>query len=144
MDGRSPPTPGAGVTWIAVPPATMATTPTDAGNAETLSMTTEVQSTLGSLSSTRSTVARPVRTPKVSSTARGTPTGTPVQSGGNRGRSEGYCRSSSVAASSVEGSGGATSAQLSTNRKALPVVTPSVLGPPAPGPTAPGSPTGTQ
>src|SRR5664279_860809 len=114
-------------------------------------MTTEVQSTLGSLSSTRSTVARPVRTPKVSSTARGTPTGTPVQSGGNRGRSAVDCRSSSVAESSVEGSGGATSAQLSTNRKALPVVTPSVLGPPTPGPTAPGllapgspTPTGTQ
>ena len=98
----------------------MATSAAAAGNAETLSMTTEVQSTLGSLSSTRSAVARPVRTPNVSSAARGSPIGTPVQSGGSRGRSAVDCRSSLVAESSVVGSGGATSAQLSTSRKPLP------------------------
>ena len=105
------------VTWMALPPATMATEPTAAGSGVTPSITTEVQSTLGSLSSTRSTVARPALTPNSSSTACGTPIWTAVQSGGSRGRSSlllaGRRR---WQLSSVGPSGGATSAQLSTLR----------------------------
>ena len=53
-------------------------------------MTTDAQFTLGSLSSTRSTVARPARTPNTSSAACGVPVGgTSVQSGGTGGRSSG-------------------------------------------------------
>ncbi len=117
IGGRPPVTPGAGVTWIALPPATIATCPDSGDSGVTALITTLVQSTLGSLSSTRSTVARSARTPNSSSAADGAPIGTAVQSGGSRGSSEVVVGSSTVAESSTDGSGGATSAQLSTGRK---------------------------
>src|SRR6478752_2044918 len=107
---------GLTVIWIAEPFPTTATVPTSAGSGLTDSMTTLVQSMPGSLSSTRSTVARPARTPNSSSTASGSPTGTAVQSGGSWGSSSELVGSSTVVVWSAGPSGGATSAQLSTAR----------------------------
>src|SRR6478672_2112914 len=116
MGGRTPGASSETVNWRALPPATMATEPSLPGSAETLSMTTDVQSTLGSLSITRSTVARPARTPYSSSAAWGGPTSTVVQSGGSLGRSVSAVLSSSVVVSSDSDSGGLTSSQFSTRR----------------------------